>query len=106
MLMQADGRTERTYANTCHHNSLDSCDEQESLEPILADYFIADRGERTDRPVQIAHVNYQNLGTTAADRRMFAEIRHEIEAMAVAGNWMIYTIHGVGERTHKEFINL
>jgi hypothetical protein len=49
MLMQADGRTERTYANTCHHNSLDSCDEQESLEPILADYFIAGRGERTHK---------------------------------------------------------
>ncbi len=106
ILASTDGRTMRTYANTCHHNSLGSGDAEKCIEPILAEYFIAARGERTDRPVQIARVNYQNLGTTAADRRTFAELREEIEATVAAGDWMIYTVHGVGEGTHKGFLDL
>jgi peptidoglycan-N-acetylglucosamine deacetylase len=106
MLTQTDGRTERTYANTCHHNSLGSGAEEKSIEPILADYFIAARGERTDRAVDVSHINPQNLGTSGADRRPFAELRDEIQATAAAGQWMIYTIHGVGEGTHKGYIDL
>jgi sialate O-acetylesterase len=106
MLTQIDGKRERTYANTCHHNSLGSGDAEKSLEPILRDYFVAARGERTDRAVDITRLNDQNLGTTGADQRTFAELRDEIEATTAAGNWIIYTIHGVGAGTHKGYIDL
>jgi len=106
MLTQIDRKRERTYANTCHHNSLGRGDAEKSLEPILRDYFVAARGERTDRAVDITRLNDQNLGTTGADQRTFAELRDEIEATTAAGNWIIYTIHGVGAGTHKGYIDL
>ena len=106
VLTQTDGRRERTYANTCHHNALGRGNAQKSLEPMLRDYFVAARGERTDRAVEIARVNYQNLGTCGADKRTFAELRDEIENTVAAGSWIIYTIHGVGEGTFRGFIDL
>ena len=104
-LNSTDGKTERTYANTCHHNYLGAGPSQQCIEPILRDYFIAARGERTDRAVDIARINYQNLGTAGADKRTFAELRDEIDATMTAGNWIVYTIHGVGEGTHKGYVD-
>jgi peptidoglycan-N-acetylglucosamine deacetylase len=104
-LSTTDGRTERTYANTCHHNYLGSGSSQQSIEPILHDYFVAARGERTDRAIDIAQVNYQNMGTAGADKRTFVDLRDEIDATIAAGNWIVYTIHGVGEGTHKGYVD-
>jgi peptidoglycan/xylan/chitin deacetylase (PgdA/CDA1 family) len=105
ILTQTDGRRERTFANTCHNTTIGRGAGERSIEPILADYFVAARGGCTNRMVDIARVNRMNLGTTGADERGFKSLRGEVEAALRAGGWMIYTIHGVGEGTHKLFID-
>jgi len=105
ILTQVDGRSERTYANTCHHNSIGMGANLQSLEPILADYFVAARGELTNQMIDITRVNYMNLGTIGADGRSFESLKDEITAAVEAGNWVIYTMHGVGDGTHRLFID-
>ena len=105
ILTQTDGRREHTYANTCHHNSIGTGASQQSIEPMLADHFVAARGECTNRMVNIAQVNYMNLGTVGADGRSFESLRDEIASALEAGNWVVYTMHGVGQGTHRLFID-
>jgi peptidoglycan/xylan/chitin deacetylase (PgdA/CDA1 family) len=113
ILNRIDGRTERTYANTCHDNWLGSGEGRRCLEPILADYFVAARGECTDNPVDITRINFNNLGTVAGDRKSVDYYRDRIEQTVEQGNWIIFTIHGVNAgaqgvigdpRTHERLV--
>lgn len=101
MLAQVDGRSQRTYANTCHHTTLGFGEAEQPIEPILAEYFVAARGRLTDQPVNLAQADPMNLGTARADMRTFVALQAEIESVVQAGGWIIYTIHGVGEGSHK-----
>jgi peptidoglycan/xylan/chitin deacetylase (PgdA/CDA1 family) len=97
-----DGRSQRSYANTCWHRTYGP--EALAIEPVLKDYFVAARGVLNHRPVDLEHLDLMNLGSGSADKHSFAELRAEIEALEQAGGWMIYTMHGVGP-THNLFID-
>ncbi len=99
-----DGRSERTYANTCWHRTIGQGSEERPIEPILAELFIAARGTLTHAPVDLEHLDYLRLGSASADRRTFADLRTEMEAVLHSGGWQIYTMHGVGQGTHNIFI--
>ncbi|MFZ6031211.1 MAG: polysaccharide deacetylase family protein [Chloroflexota bacterium] len=101
MLAQLDGRSQRTYANTCHHTAFGFGEMQQAIEPVLADYFVAGRGALTGRPVDLVRADPMHLGTAQADLRTFADLRAEIEGVVEAGGWVVYTVHGVGEGSHK-----
>jgi peptidoglycan/xylan/chitin deacetylase (PgdA/CDA1 family) len=100
-----DGKTERTYSNTCWHDTFGSGAEARSMQPILAGTFLAARGRLTHTPVNLAHIDFWGLGSAAGDRRTFADLSAEVEALTKRGGWIIYTFHGVGEGTHNHFIH-
>jgi sialate O-acetylesterase len=75
ILSLIDGRAERTFANTCCENRLGRGDEERSLEPLIAQLFVAARGECVARAVEITNVNYNSLGHFEADGRTAEEHR-------------------------------
>lgn len=106
ILHRVDDQTERTYANTCCNNWIGTAESKQCIEPVLADYFLAARGEWTGVPVDLDNINYYNLGTAETDGRAFEDIRAEIEGVAETGGWIIYMAHGIGEGTHGLFTPL
>lgn len=103
-LKLVDGRSARTFGNTCFDNFLGPEENPICLEPLIARLFSAARGEETGQPVNLASRNDFNLGTVWADRRTFADFASEMEAILDTGGWVIYTFHGVGLGTHDHFI--
>lgn len=104
-LKLVDGRSERTYGNTCFDNYLGPEENPVCLEPLIARRFLAARGEETNRPVNLEQRNDYNLGTVWADRRTFGDFAPELETILDTGGWVIYTFHGVGKGTHDHFID-
>ncbi|NKB68382.1 MAG: polysaccharide deacetylase family protein [Candidatus Latescibacteria bacterium] len=108
-----DGRTERTFGNTCCNTTIGPDSQKESLEPLVAELFVAARGDMTKEPVDVKTVNYNGLGTFAADTEMLG-VKHEehsveatiriITEAADSGRWAIFMIHGVGQGTHGFFM--
>lgn len=100
-----DGKTERTFGNTCFDNFLGPPEDPICLEPLMKDIFIAARGEDTGKAVPLPTVNFYNLGTVWADRRSFGDFAPELENLVESGGWIIYTMHGVGKGSHTHFID-
>jgi len=104
-----DGRTERTFGNTCCNTTIGPDSQEESLEPLVAELFVAARGDMTQEAVNVETVNYNALGTFAADTNMLG-VKHKehslettlriITEAAATGRWAIFMIHGVGLETH------
>jgi peptidoglycan/xylan/chitin deacetylase (PgdA/CDA1 family) len=105
-LALVDGKRERTFGNTCFDNWLGPEEEPICLEPFIETLFLAARGEDTGKPVNLDAINYNNLGTVWADRRVFADFVPELEALVETGGWVIYTMHGVGVEAHTHHIAL
>lgn len=104
-LTLVDGQSERTFGNTCFDNYLGPEDAPVCLEPLVAQVFLAARGEATGKPVNMANINFNNLGTVWADRRGFGDFSDELQTVLDTGGWVIYTFHGVGEEAHTHHIN-
>jgi peptidoglycan-N-acetylglucosamine deacetylase len=104
-LRLVDGRSERTFGNTCFDNYLGPASEPICLEPLIARTFLAARGEDTGKPVNLQELNFNNLGTIWADRRSFGDFVPEMEDLIHHGGWIIYTMHGVGEGSHRHCID-
>ncbi len=100
-----DNQTERTFGNTCFDNFIGPEDDPLCLEPLIAQAFLAARGEQTGRPVDLANLNFNNLGTIWADRRSFGDFAGELQEITDNSGWVIYTFHGVGEAAHTHHIN-
>ena len=105
-----DGKTERSYGNTCYHTELGSGASSESLEPYIEELFVAARGSFADEAVDVETINYNALGHFGGDThdggQSFENMRRQIDEAAEAGRWVIYCIHGVGEGTHGFYISL
>lgn len=100
-----DGRTERTFGNTCFDNYIGPAEAPICLEPLIAQKFSAARGENTETVVNLKAVNFNNLGTVWADRRAFEDFTKELDEILAVGGWVIYTFHGVGGGSHDHFID-
>lgn len=100
-----DGRDERTFGNTCWDNYIGPQNAPICLEPLIAQVFMAARGENTGKPVSLDPVNFNNLGTVWADHRGFETFLPELEEIQETGGWLIYTFHGVGEAAHNLHID-
>jgi peptidoglycan-N-acetylglucosamine deacetylase len=101
-----DGKQERTFGNTCFDNYLGPEGSPICLEPLISQAFLAARGEESGKAVNLSPVNYANLGTVWADRRVFADFGPELSDLIDSGGWIIYTLHGVGKGSHDHFIDL
>lgn len=104
VLELVDGKTERTFGNTCCNNSLGPLENQTSLELLIPNLFVAGRGEFNRTDIEPTRANMRALGHYGADGRTFEALRAEIEAAIEKGNWVFYMIHGVGKGTHNLYI--
>jgi hypothetical protein len=105
VLNLVDGRTKRSFGNTCCNTEIGEGETAHSLEPLIDELFVAGRGPLCDRTVTADGLNLAALGHFSGDARTFDALREEIEAGAALGGWTIYMIHGVGEGTHGLFID-
>jgi peptidoglycan-N-acetylglucosamine deacetylase len=98
-----DGRARRTFGNTCDDTEIGIGPGRTSLEPLIAELFVAGRGPATGRPVDPDAANLAALGCVIGDFLTFDRFRAQIES--AVGEWLIYEIHGVGEGTHRLFVD-
>ena len=105
ILSLVDGRTVRSFGNTCHHNIIGSGKSVATVSDLAPEFFSAARGEHTGKPVNLKKINWFNLGTRGADQTNFETLRVEIDRMCVRGGWLILTMHGVGPRDHALHIS-
>ncbi len=103
-LQLVDGKTERTFGNTCCDNYIGPIEAKTCLEEIIPELFVAARGEFIRKPIDPQTTNFPALGHYGADGRTFDELRDEIEAAIEQGNWAFYMFHGVGKGTHSLYI--
>lgn len=101
VLRLIDGKTRRTFANTCCNISIGSGNEETSLDPLIEKLFVAARGAYNNRVVDPRKVNFNNLGHFGADGKTFEQLRAEIESAVAAGGWIVYMFHGVGDASHR-----
>lgn len=105
ILALVDGRSVRSFGNTCHHDVIGSGKTAATVGALAPAHFVAARGERTQKAVDLKKINWFNLGTRAADGATFEELRAEITGMNRLGGWLILTMHGVGPRDHSLHID-
>ena len=104
LLRPIDGRSERTFGNTCCHTSIGRGDQEVQLDDLILRYFVAGRGPCNGRIVDPTGASFGGLGHLSGDRKTMRELGREIEQAVYCGGWIIYMFHGVGEGTHKSFI--
>ena len=104
-LTLVDGHNDRTFGNTCWNNYLGSKNEPICLEPLIEQVFIAARGVNLGKQVDLARINFNNLGTVWADGRTFDQFLPELENVLDMGGWIIYSFHGVGKEAHSLYID-
>ena len=104
VLQLVDGKTERTFGNTCCDNAVGPLDNQTSLEEFIPQLFVGARGEFISQPIDPAHANLNALGHYSGDGKTFAQLRDEIEAALREGKWIFYMFHGVGKGTHSLYV--
>lgn len=104
-LQLVDGKSKRTFGNTCCDNSVGPLDNQTSLENLIPQLFVAGRGQLISKAIDPAGANFAALGHYSGDGRTFEQLRDEIEAAVKEGKWIFYMIHGVGEGSHTFYID-
>jgi sialate O-acetylesterase len=104
VLQLVDGKTERTFGNTCCDNAVGPLDNQTSLEVLVPKLFVGARGQFISKSIDPAHANLNALGHFSGDGKTFTQLRDEIEAAVREGKWIFYMFHGVGKGTHTFYI--
>lgn len=104
ILYLVDGRTERTFGNTCCDNYVGPLDSRTCLEELIPQLFVGGRGEYVSKPTDPANVNFANFGHYSGDSKSFEQLRDEIESAVRDGKWIFYMFHGVGKGTHSLYI--
>lgn len=109
-----DGKNLRSYGNNCCDTTFGSGENEESMDQVLSELFIAARGPWNNKPVHITKdLNLMQLGHFSADHRSFIELKDEVKGNVQLNGWSLYMIHGVGKETydlhierehHEEFI--
>jgi hypothetical protein len=100
-----DGGRPRSYGNNCCNLTIGRGDQQQPMDPIIEDLFVAARGTVTNQPVDPAKPAFTRLGHFSGDGKTFKQLRAEIEDARARGAWIIYMFHGVGKGTHKLFVD-
>lgn len=103
-LQLIDGKTERTFGNTCCDNYIGRGENKVCLEQLVPQLFVAARGELVSRTIDPGRINFTNLGHYSGDRKTFERLRGEIESAVREGKWIFYMFHGVGKGTHSLYI--
>lgn len=95
-----DGRTVRTFGNTCCHTTIGRGADEQPIAPVLARSFVAARGAQTDRPAPPAALDLHDIGCFGADGLGLRALQAIVEAARAQGGWSLLMIHGVGSESH------
>lgn len=99
-----DGQTERSYGNTCCDTSFGS--DEQPIEPLLADLFIAARGALTNGIAQPASgLDLYSIGCIDVVGRSLEDLKGLGEETRATGGWAVLMIHGVGAGTHDLYLD-
>jgi len=102
VLAMIDGKSRRTFGNTCHNTTIGPADRETPLDPMMADYFVAARGSCLHRPVDPRQANLANLGCYSGDRKPLEALQSDIAEGLETGGWIIFCIHDVPESAPGE----
>ena len=104
LLGMIDGRSVRTFGNTCCNTTIGRGEHVVNLADLITRLFIAGRGACDGSIVLPASLCYGELGHCNGDGRTCVDIRQDIETAMDQGGWIILMFHGVGKGTHGGFI--
>ncbi len=96
VLSMIDGRTIRSFGNTCHDTTVGPDQDQTSIEPRILKFFSAARGTQTNQIINPEACRFESLGCFSADGRAFDDLKLEIDRAIDEGGWIVYCAHGVG----------
>ncbi len=100
LLQLVDGRSQRTFGNTCCHTEIGTGSETLPLVPIIKEMFVAGRGSQCNRIVSPATADFGELGHFSGDGKSFKELQILVEQTIDCGGWLILMFHGVGDDEH------
>jgi len=100
-----DGRTARTYGNTCCNTTIGRGDQERDFGDLIESLFVAGRGKLNKQIVTPATLDYPALGHFSGDGRTCAELVPLVEQAEAVGGWIVFMFHGVGKGTHNGFID-
>jgi hypothetical protein len=107
VLRLLDGQTERTYAYTCCDGTIGDGALEQSLEPLLGEFFVAARGALTNQVSQPANeFNLFDIGCISADGRSLEGLTSLVEQARTSGGWAVLMIHGIGAGTHDLYLDV
>ncbi len=96
-----DGKTERTFGNTCCNTTIGRGAAEISMDALLRERYVAARGPMNYRvAMPQTGINLMQVGHFQGDGRSFADIRAEIQRARDLGGWIVWMTHGVGAETH------
>lgn len=105
VLKSIDGLDERTFGNTCCHTTVGRDDQIEPMDPVLNELFIGSRGRVTQQPLQItSDIDWTHIGCISGDGKSLEQLQATVRETLACGGWSVFMFHGVGEGTHRLFI--
>ena len=101
-----DGLAERSYGSTCAQMSIGQGATEEPLEPLLADLFVAARGNLTGQAAQPGRdFNLFNIGCISGDGHSLEELKQVAGRTCDSCGWAILIFHGIGAGTHDLYLD-
>lgn len=99
ILNTLEGRADRSFGNTCHHNTLGPDASPVCLDPHIRPRFVTARGTKrdVDESIDPAHFNPDNLGTLGGDGLTPDCLKRMVDMAVDRGHWIILTFHHVAE---------
>jgi len=103
LLDRAEGRSGRTFGNTCHHHTLGPDENPTYLEDLILPRFLAARGTSRDldHSIDPGNADLRNLGTLACDSFTVEDILPALERCIDRRHWMILTFHKLDEERDR-----
>ncbi|WPJ94826.1 polysaccharide deacetylase family protein [Coraliomargarita algicola] len=105
LLRLVDGEAERTFGNTCCHTTIGRGPREKDLDGLIKRMFVAGRGPRNEKIVEPSTLNFPALGHFSGDGKTMEDLQQLIEHAIQMNGWIIFMFHGIGENTHKLYID-
>lgn len=100
-LKLVDGRSQRTYGNTCHNMTVGRDDQEISITPVLQELFPAARGARrnTLAATELETLNLHEIGCVSS--HSFADLKQSIDHAKQSGGWLVICLHDVADKEER-----
>jgi peptidoglycan/xylan/chitin deacetylase (PgdA/CDA1 family) len=98
VLNRIEGRSDRSYGNTCHNNFIGPDDAPLCLDAHMLPRFVAARGTKrdVDESIDPRNLTPGNLGTLGGDGLSPDAMKQLVDMAVARGHWIILTFHHVG----------